>query len=102
MWKCGKFKAHFTINKTRTKIFYMTLFSKNDVIEVPVKLRPAEPSDLKADTKNLKIGQPFWLKSQITGKFDNKAYILSYDQDPAEIAEWLNKKMIYVPISDLE
>lgn len=76
--------------------------NSNPIVEVPVKLRLAEPADLKADDKTLKFGQPYWLKSSIDGKFDNKAYILSINTDPSEIKNWLERNMIYVPISDLD
>ncbi len=73
-----------------------------EVAEVILKLRPAEAADLKIDSRTLKRGQPFWLKSMITGKFDNRPEIISLETDPGELAEWLRRKMIYVPVSSLD
>tara|TARA_R100000306_G_C4339575_1_gene124518 strand:- start:119 stop:370 length:252 start_codon:yes stop_codon:yes gene_type:complete len=75
---------------------------KKEMVQVTIKLRKAEPEDLKIDSRTLKRGQPFWLKSMITGKFDNKPEIISLETDPGELAEWLRNDMIYVPASSLE
>ena len=75
---------------------------KIKVEEVTLKLRLADANDLKVDSRTLKRGQPFWLKSMITGKFDNKPEIISLETDPGELAEWLRREMIYVPVSSLE
>ena len=66
-------------------------------LEITIKVREATPEDLKIDDQTLKFGQPFWLKSMINGKFDNKAYIINGNTDPQDLASWLKNKMIYVP-----
>lgn len=73
-----------------------------DIETIQVKLRLAEPEDLKVDARTLRYGQSFWLRSIQTKAFDNKAYIINQDTDPLELATWLKNKMIYVPVSDLD
>jgi len=75
---------------------------KPEIVQVTINLRKAEVADLAIDKKTLKRGQPFWLKSMITGKFDNKPEIISLETDPVELAEWLRNDMIYVPASSIE
>tara|TARA_R100001530_G_C4308923_1_gene152488 strand:- start:1170 stop:1421 length:252 start_codon:yes stop_codon:yes gene_type:complete len=75
---------------------------KPEIVQVTINLRKAEVADLAIDKKTLKRGQPFWLKSMITGKFDNRMEIINIDTDPGELAEWLRNDMIYVPASSLE
>lgn len=72
---------------------------KNPVINetVSIVLRLASPDDMKQDKKNLKMGQPFWVKSMYTGKFDNKNLITNKDTDVAELALWLTQKMVWIP-----
>tara|TARA_R110002050_G_scaffold126085_3_gene246759 strand:- start:621 stop:869 length:249 start_codon:yes stop_codon:yes gene_type:complete len=79
-----------------------TISEKQEVVQVTINLRKAEPEDLKIDRCTMKRGQPFWLKSMITGKFDNKPEIISMHTDPGELAEWLKNEMIYVPASSIE
>jgi hypothetical protein len=71
-------------------------------LTVQVSLRPAQAEDLKQDAKNLRIGQPLWIKSKHTGKFDNKPVIISEDTDPFELGRWLKEEMLFVPASDLD
>lgn len=68
---------------------------------VEIKLRPAEAADLKRDNMTLKQGVCFWLKSNITGQFDNKNYIIDQDTDVMELKYWLDHNMIYIPVSDI-
>lgn len=49
----------------------------------------------------LKIGQPFWVRSQQTGVFDNNAQILTEDTNLEDIKTWLQHDMLYVPIGSL-
>lgn len=69
-----------------------------DVIEVAIQLRKAVPEDLKTDSKNLKVGQAFWLKSAITGEFMKGPINLNWDIDVDDLADWLRNGMIYVPV----
>ncbi|MCQ0110305.1 hypothetical protein [Zhouia amylolytica] len=62
-----------------------------------VELKLADPEDLKLDNRNLKIGQPYWLKSSITGNFEG-CYIINEETDPFEVLNWLKNEMIYIPI----
>jgi hypothetical protein len=73
-----------------------------EVISIKVKLRKAVADDLKVDNKNLKIGQPFWLRSNTTGEFDNKNYLISEETDPYDIFKWLQFGMIWIPESDIK
>lgn len=76
--------------------------NQTEVEEVTIKLRLADAYDLKLDNRTLKVGQPFWVKSMITGKFDNKPEIITPATNTDELAAWLANNMIYVPISSLE
>jgi len=64
---------------------------------VSIKLRLATSDDMKIDSKTLKIGQAYWLKSMFTGNFDNKNLILSEDTDVKELATMLSNKMVWIP-----
>jgi len=66
---------------------------------VSIKLRLADSDDLKIDSKNLKIGQPYWVKSMFTGEFDNKNLIISSDTDVNELAIMLKNNMVWIPDS---
>lgn len=70
--------------------------------KITIALRLAEPEDLKIDNRNLRIGLPIWIRSMITGEFDNSPVILDEYTDPKEIAHWLYHKMIYVAVSALD
>jgi len=48
-----------------------------------------------------KIGQPYWLKSIGTHKFDNRNYQISEDTDWEEFKKYLRLEMVYVPASDI-
>lgn len=69
---------------------------------IKIKVRPAEPNDLKIDSRTLRVGLPIWIKSMITDEFDNSPVILDEYTDPKEIAHWLHHKMIYVAVSALD
>lgn len=73
-----------------------------EIETIQIKLRKAEACDLKDGEKRRRWGQPFWLKSKHTGKFDNKQQIIDEDTDVYELARWLQEGMIYVPASDLD
>lgn len=44
-----------------------------------------------------KIGQPFWIKSEVTNSFDPIHYQISDDTDWPEFKEYLRRGMVYVP-----
>jgi hypothetical protein len=67
----------------------------NQIFEISLKVRIALPEDLKENDYKLKYGQPFWLRSGVTNKFEGP-YIINSDTDPYEIAEWFKQKMIFV------
>ena len=48
-----------------------------------------------------RYGQVFKLKSMITGKFDDKFYIISSSTNNNDITEWLKYKMIWIPQEEL-
>lgn len=56
---------------------------------VPPKMRP-------------KYGQAFFVRSQTTGKFDNKNYIITPDTDREELKAWFRQGMIFVPVCGAE
>lgn len=65
-----------------------------------VYVRKAKASDLNNEMGTArKLGQPFWVKSQKTGKFDNAPHILSTQSNKYEIKAWLEQGMLYVPVS---
>ena len=72
------------------------------VEETTIKLRIATAEDLKINSSTLRHGQPIWIKSMLSGKFDNGPLIISDSTNTQELAEWLKFKMIYVPISSLD
>ncbi|WP_027064544.1 hypothetical protein [Maribacter sp. Hel_I_7] len=72
----------------------------SDTLEcsVVMKVRKATASDLKLDDKTLNYGQPFWLKSMVTGEFMNQPLKIHENTDVDELASWLKNNMIYVPV----
>jgi len=67
------------------------------VFSITIKLKLASPEELKKDSKNLLIGQPFWLRSKTEEVFEGP-YLINEETDPFEIGLWLHKKMIFIPI----
>ena len=72
---------------------------KKIVKTVEIKLRLADKHDISLDKKNLRVGQPFWLLSLKTNKFDNGCQIINNDMDVDELGRWLRCGQIYVPIT---
>ena len=68
------------------------------VTEMLVKVRLATPEDLMVDDRTMNYGQVFWLRSMLTGEFQNQPMKITQHTDPKDIAEWLKFKMIYVPV----
>lgn len=71
-------------------------------IEATIVLRPAEFWDVFHAANKLRFGQPFWLKSRETGKFDNKAYVVNEYTNSRELKAWVEYGMVFVPASDLD
>ena len=71
-------------------------------IPATIILRPADFCDVFFSAQKKRIGQPFWLKSLETGKFDNKAYLVSELTNSQELKGWVENKMVYVPASDID
>ena len=90
-----KRKTHFHYNARAKKSFFM---DELPVVEFTIKVRLATPEDLKKDSRTLNYGQPFWLRSMFTGKFQNQPMKINEDTDPKDLADWLRLGMIYVPV----
>ena len=73
-----------------------------ETLETTVVLRKAKLWDVFYNGFNKRLGQPFWLKSMQTGKFDNKAYIVENSTSAKELKNWVDNDMLFVPASDLE
>lgn len=97
-----KHKTRFHYNARAQIFFSMEQTEQKTQEEVVIKLRLAEPQDLKEDRFTLRTGQPFWIRSMISGTFDNGPRILSAATNTLELAQWLSNKMIYVPVSSLD
>mgnify|MGYP000070672108 CR=1 FL=1 len=69
---------------------------------VNLKLRQATLDDLEFWENWKRKGQPFWEKSKISGKFDNKPCLLSGYINLKEFKLKITLGMIYIPASDLE
>ena len=77
-------------------------------VDVSIKMRLATSEDFRKEELlsnsagqvrtviKPKLGQPYWLKSLQTGKFDNRNYQISEDTDWAEFKDYLRLKMVYV------
>ena len=73
-----------------------------ETIETTVILRKAKLWDVFHNGFNKRLGQPFWVKSQQTGRFDNRGYIVQNFTNAKELKSWIEQGMLYVPASDLE
>ncbi len=71
-------------------------------IEATVILRKADFWDVFHSVSKKRIGQPYWLKSTLTGNLDNKSYLVSEFTDSKELKAWVEKGMVYIPASDLD
>lgn len=80
---------------------------------VTIRLRPATSKDFNKEMsvedqgriilKLLpKIGQPFWIKSEITNNFDHINYQISEHTDWTEFKDYLRRGMVYVPETFLD
>lgn len=95
-----KHKHHFHYNaRAMTNNLEIT---DNNLIRVDLALRKAERDDLAIDKKNLRIGQPLWVRSLITGNVDNHPIIISNDIDRIQLTIWFENDQLYVPASSLD
>lgn len=90
---------------------------KTEIVDVRVKMRLATSKDFnkeiciinrsgQLESKKIpKYGQPYWLKSQIDGSFENRNYQITPEMDKddwTEFKDYLRRKMVYVPLSYFE
>ncbi|MBL87179.1 MAG: hypothetical protein CMO82_11035 [Winogradskyella sp.] len=92
----------------------MTATETTTVEEVSIKMRLGKAEDFRIEVPELdtngiwktikkpKIGQPYWLKSQVNNQFDNRNYQISEDTDWTEFKDYLRRDMVYVPLSYFE
>ena len=73
-----------------------------ETLETTIVLRKAKMWDVFHNGFNKRLGQPFWLKSMNSGKFDNKAYLVQNSTSAKELKKWVDCDMLFVPASDLE
>ena|SRR5690606_18318432 len=91
-----------------------TTETKRTFIDVTIKVRLAEAKDFRVKESTIgengelieiikpKLGQPYWVKSMHTGKFDNRNYQISEDTNWPEFKAWLRQEMVYVPAGIFE
>ena len=91
-----------------------TATKTTEIVDVSIKMRLGKTSDFKIEVAELneqgilqnvikpKLGQPYWVKSKDTGKFDNRNYQISEDTDWPEFRNWLRNEMVYVPLGYFE
>lgn len=73
-----------------------------ETLETTIVLRKAKLWDVFHNGFNKRLGQAFWVKSQQTGRFDNRCYIVENFTNAKELKAWVEQGMLYVPASDLE
>lgn len=76
------------------------ILQETEVAEV--LLRKATVEDVKVSRKDMREGLFYWLKSDKTGKFDKKNYVITEHTDPYEVANWLAAGMMYVLLTTPE
>ena len=92
----------------------MTTTETTQFVEVTIKMRLGVAKDFSRDITTLgakgelianktpKYGQPYWLRSQETGEFDNRNYQISEDTDWTEFKDYLRREMVYIPAGYFE
>jgi len=92
----------------------MTTTETTQFTEVSIKMRLGTTKDFKKEislldkngamaTKSMpNHGQPYWLKSQTTGLFDNRNYQISENTDWVQFKDYLRREMVYVPAGYFE
>lgn len=64
-----------------------------------VEFRTATAADLKADSKNLKVGQTYAISAD-NGQTVNGIYAIQGDEDPFILKQYLDKGQLLVPKND--
>ena len=67
---------------------------------INIQIRPAEAEDVKADSKNLRLGRMYFLKNG-KGRMEGPYYLEEYT-DRAEFVDWFMRGMVYVAVSPLD
>jgi len=92
----------------------MTTTEKTTVTEVNIKMRIGVSQDFRIEVLQVnqdgqlvpvlqpKYGQPYWLKSDKTGVFDNRNYQISEETDWVEFKTFLRLEMVYIPLGYFE
>lgn len=91
-----------------------TTVKTTEFVDVKVKMRLATSKDFNKEIsvigrngqwepkKMPKYGQPYWLKSEVDGTFDNRNYQIDEYTDWKEFKDYLRRDMVYVPLSYFE
>ena len=91
-----------------------TTTDKQTFVEVTIKMRLGVSTDFRKEVLKINddglleektepnYGQPYYIKSQTTGKVDNRNYQISEDTDWVEFKDYLRREMIYVPAGYFE
>jgi hypothetical protein len=92
----------------------MTTTETTQFVNVSIKMRLGTTADFRKEELIVnsagqvrtavkpKLGQPYWLKSQTTGNFDNRNYQIDEDTDWPEFKDYLRREMVYVPAGYFE
>lgn len=64
-----------------------------------VEFRKAVPADLKADAKNLKIGQTYAI-SMDNGQTVDGIFSIKGDEDPFILKQYLDNEQLLIPVND--
>ena len=72
-----------------------------DIVPIITHVRLAARHDVLQAPGILKFGQPFYLYSHRTRKFEG-IYVMNAHHSTTDIQAWFNASMIYVPINVLE
>lgn len=67
-----------------------------NTIKITLELRPAEYEDFADEHGNYMYGILYFLRSNKSGKFDQKAYYMQRDTDKKEFKKRFKNKMVYV------
>lgn len=85
-----------------------TVTQETTFVTASIKLRLATADDFRKEVYTEagatalkkyvpKYGQPYWVKSMVSGEFDNWNYIVDENTDWPELRQYLAHKMVYVP-----
>ncbi len=78
---------------------YVKKMNENDkpIATVTINLVLAGYFDLTDDNHLPRYGTMYFLKSQVSGKIDNRPYYLTHQTDKRELNTYFKEKMVYVP-----